>query len=204
MPWTVAVARQGLGKIFVSDGGGVWYYVGHSDFAVRLYCEHTTGSQRAAIATNAWYLDPVLFVVRTLPRSEQAGLFWRTALRWDAAHPSQQLCLATGKLWSYWRPWVEPSAYSFKYVVVSLVSLPLLLMGLAGLWSLRARGDPAVALVVAATVAGGSITAMVYSAEIRYRVPMVDPLLIPYAACVAMLPIERARAWLEARRLKVA
>jgi hypothetical protein len=193
-PWNLEVRRQGLGEVFVSDGGGVNYYVGHCDFAVRVYCEHTSGAERSAIVGNSWDLDPVFFFVHTLPRSEQARLFWRTALRWDSEHPSRQLCLATGKLWNFWRPWVEGMYYSWKFVVLSLVSLPLLLLGLAGLWKWRSDGDPTVASVVAAHVIGGSITTMVYMAEVRYRIPGIDSLLVPYAACFGVELVRGGRA----------
>jgi 4-amino-4-deoxy-L-arabinose transferase-like glycosyltransferase len=185
-PWSLAVERQGLGWVFSSDGGGAWYYVGHCDLAVRVYCEHTEGRERAAIIGTSQEMDPVLFVSRTLPRSEHARFFWRTALHWDSEHLSDQLCLATGKFWNYWRPWVEPHVYSRALFAASVVSLPLLLLGLVGLWRLRSSGDPALSLVVAANVVGGTITAMVYSTQIRYRIPVIDPLLVPYAACLAI------------------
>jgi hypothetical protein len=197
-PWNLAVRRQGLGEVFVSDGGGVNYYVGHSDFAVRIYCEHTSGRERTAIVGNSWDLDPVFFMVHTMPRSEQARLFWRTAFRWDSEHPSRQLCLATGKLWNYWRPWVEGKGYSWKFVALSLVSLPLLLLGLAGLWRWRSE-DATLASVTLAHVLGGSLTTMVYMAEVRYRIPGIDSLLVPYAACLGVEVVQQGMARRQAR-----
>jgi 4-amino-4-deoxy-L-arabinose transferase-like glycosyltransferase len=201
-PWSLAVQRQGLGLVLSSDGGGAWYYVGHCDFAVQVYCGGGTPKDRSAIVRSSWELDPVLFVSHTLPRSEQARLFWRTALKWDAEHLSAQPCLAAGKLWSYWRPWVNPDAYTWKLVAVSMVSLPLLLLGLLGLWKFRTNGGSGLAICVAANVVGGSLTAMVYSAEIRYRIPAIDPLLIPYAASAAAAFLDVARTRLRTRRLK--
>jgi hypothetical protein len=185
IPWSVVVERQGMGWVFVSDGGGIWYYMGHNDLAARLYCDHTTDRERAAIIGSSGEVDPVIFVARTLPRSEQARLFWRTALRWDAEHRSRQFCLATGKFWGFWRPWVEPHGYPWKLVAASLTSLPLLALGLIGVWSLR-RQDTGLALIVAVNAIGGTLTAMFYSTQVRYRIPVVDSLLVAYAACVVV------------------
>jgi hypothetical protein len=192
MPWSVAVERQGLGRLFVSDGGGLWYHVGHSDLAERIYCEHTRGRERSSlVGGGGWLLDPIHFAARTLPRSQQASLFWKTSLHWDAEHPSAQLCLAAGKFWMFWRPWVEPHAYSLPIVAMSFVSFPLLLLGLTGIWKLREEGNRGLALVVIANVATATILALVYSTEIRYRIPVVDLLLMPYAACLLVEGIDR-------------
>jgi hypothetical protein len=192
-PWSAAVERQGLGWVFSSDGGGAWYHVGHCDRAARTYCEHTTGRERAALIVSSDEFDPVIFMAHTLPRSEQARFFWWEALRWDSEHLSKELCLATGKFWGYWRPWVEPHAYSRALFAISLFSLPLLVLGLVGLWKLR-TGSSSLAWVVAAHAVAGTLTAVVYSTQIRYRIPSVDVLLVPFASCLAMDLLRRAKA----------
>lgn len=195
-PWSLEVERQGLGWLFVSDGGAGWYYIGHNDVALEIYCGHARGSARAALVSNGWELDPVTFAARTLPRSEHARFFRNAGMRWDREHLSSQLCLAGGKLWAFWRPWVEPSVYTWKFVAMSLLSLPVLLFGLCGLWRLGAERGGGLGLVVFANVLAGSLTAMAYSTEIRYRIPGVDSLLVPYASCFALDVVKRGVGWL--------
>jgi hypothetical protein len=199
LPWTLAVEQAGYGFVWVTDGGGVWYYMGHNDVAYELFCADNSRETRekliriGAPQLTQWpgYLRAAAAPVRQRPKE-----FWRVALEWDRAHLSEQPCLAVQKLYSFWRPWVNRDAYPLKIFLVSLVSAPTLLLGLWGTWLAWQRGERTATIFTWLVAGSGTVIAVVFSTEIRYRIPMVDVLLLSFVG----LAIDRSMAWLQARR----
>jgi 4-amino-4-deoxy-L-arabinose transferase-like glycosyltransferase len=180
LPWTFSCAAQGFGFVWVTDGGGIWYYNGHNDNAHRLYCGDLTAAEKLELndfpgtpfTRTALYAE-----AQRAPVREQQSVFWRAAFDWDRSHLSALPCVMLHKLVGYWRPWVAPYAYGRVAVLVSLAAVPVLGLGLFGL--LRGPRDALWAWALANIVAG-TVVAVVFSTQIRYRVPMVDVLLLPY------------------------
>ena len=181
LPWSFAVAEQGLGWIFVTDGGGVYYFMGHNDEAHRLFCEDAPAEERKRLlgfpGHNMFSQRPIYQEARSAPPAEQQGLFWKAALAWDRANLEKLPCLTMNKFINYWRPWVNPIAYGSSMVAISLTSLPVLFLGLYGVFQAFRKGERALAVFTAISLTAGTLVAVIFSTEIRYRIPVVDVLL---------------------------
>ncbi len=183
LTWTYVVHKRDLGLIWISDGGGIWYYAGHFDGALKLYgCAPATTEELRALLPGKFMMEgPVHDRARLLPPPKQQGEFWRTGLEWDRRNLDHQACLALRKFVAYWRPWVNSLGYSRTYVLLSTItSLPVLLGGLTGLIIALRRKERVLAMLVLASIVSSTVVAMIFSTEIRYRIPLVDLLLLPF------------------------
>jgi hypothetical protein len=92
---------------------------------------------------------------------------------------------------------VNPDGYPPKVVLVSLAALPVLGLGLWGLVLAWRRGERVLTVLVALNLAAGTVTAVVASTEVRYRVPVADVLLLPFAGFAIAWLWDRKRARIE-------
>jgi hypothetical protein len=184
LPWTFAVHDAGLGWVWVTDGGPVWYYMGHNDDIHEYLCGNPSASRRKELlkfpGADRFPERPVYQRALSLPPPERQPEFMRTARAWDRAHLGAQPCLAANKFYDYWRPWVNLDAYPLKVFLMSLFSAPVLLFGAAGTVIAFRRGERTGSIYAWIIAATGTVVAMVFSTEIRYRIPMVDVLLLPF------------------------
>lgn len=191
LPWSLAVWREGLGLIWVSDGMGLFYWIGHNDGIAALYCSSLSPAEAQTLRLSLAQVDPLRDIAASLPPAHQQGVYWQAALAWDRAHLALQPCLAWHKLVGYWRLWVNPAVYGRSLVMLSLASLPVLLLGGLGLvQSRRGRGRTLARLALLHALAG-TLVAVVFSTEIRYRVPLVDVLFFALAG----VAVEKLRCW---------
>lgn len=195
LPWSLAVARQGLGTMFITDGSGIYYYMGHNEAARKLNCEKLSVAEENALFAYADALskDPVYLEAAAAPQGQQSAVFWRGARAWDRQNLGSQPCLAMGKLWGFWRPWVNPAAYGKSTVLVSALAFPVLALGLFGLWRARKGPTRAHAILVGLQLLAATGAAVVFSTQVRYRIQTVDPLLIAFAGFAAAWALRRFR-----------
>jgi len=184
LPWSFVVHDAGLGWVWVTDGGPVWYYMGHTDDAYEYLCGNPSEARRKELlkfpGADRFPNRADYKYAATLPLAERQPSYMRAARAWDKAHLGAQPCLAAMKFYDYWRPWVRLDAYPFKVFLMSLFSAPVLLLGLAGTVVAFRRGERTASLYTWIIAATGTVVAMVFSTEIRYRIPMVDVLLLPF------------------------
>ena len=102
--------------------------------------------------------------------------------------------MTAGKVIGYWRPWVKPTHYGRRDVLVSLYSLPVLVLGIAGLVRARRRGERVLSTWTVLNMVAGTVTAAIFSTEVRYRIPIVDVLLLPFFGLAVMTLWDRLRA----------
>ena len=200
-PWVLHVHAQGLGWVPITDGGPVWYFMGHNDDAYELHCGHDLSPARYAelmAFPGQWAFTkrPVYF--EATASQEPQHVFMQAALAWDSANASKLPCLTMNKAWSYVRPWVNPRVFSPLYVLVSLTTLVLYVLAALGLraWRARGEGDDAARVFVglaALQCLAGLATAALFSTEIRYRIPIVDVLLMPVAGLGVAWLLQRVR-----------
>lgn len=195
VPWGMAVARQGLGTMFITDGAGIYYYMGHGDTAAKLYCSDLTPAQEQELHAYGKRLpfEPAYLAAKAAPQGQQSKVFLQAALEWDRQHLSLMPCLAMGKLWGYWRPFVRPGSYSRAAVLVSLASLPVIVFGFVGMWGAWKRGEHTLTVLTALQVLAGTAAAVIFSTEVRYRIQTVDVLLLPFAGLAIAAVLEKAR-----------
>jgi hypothetical protein len=185
-PWTILNWRATGDFIPVSTLGGCNLWIGNNPASLRVYEGRFAGS--AEFGAYGHYLQ------RVLPTSQTQA--W--GRRYSSASPGarQQLWLAAGlkemvhnpgttaklwayKTWGFWRPWLQPLAYSHRQVVLSgVVEVPLYAFALVGLVGLlrQRQARPFLWLVLAVAV-GSTLVSAVSISNVRYRVATVDPYL---------------------------
>jgi 4-amino-4-deoxy-L-arabinose transferase-like glycosyltransferase len=93
--------------------------------------------------------------------------------------PATQWKFIAEKAWLYWRPFLSPMEYSQKVVAASTIFfIGLYVLGLIGL----IRGGGQAILPVLLFFAAMWLAHLPYQISMRLRVPLVDPLMITFAA----------------------
>jgi len=175
-PWTVRNVRVHDRFVLVSAGGGVNFWIGN----------HPDAIGEGDLAANPHLKEAELEFRRAHPGlspEELEPLYYRDALASIAAAPGRWLLLLGRKLFYTAVP-IGPSytLHSTRYQAASVVSYllvaPLALMGLPRLLRAGRRRPTAVLLL------GGSavLTGLVFFPQERYRIPVMDPVLILAAA----------------------
>jgi hypothetical protein len=189
LPWSIAVHREGLGWMFMTDGLGASYFVGHSENAERIYCASISDEERKERlrfgSLARFNKTPEYALAKTLPPPQQDDVFLRSGLAWDRQHLGKLPCLFVMKVVHYWRPWGDPLVYSRSAVAVSLLSLPLLVLGTIGIWLALSGRRSTLAALAACHALAATLSAGLIHATIRYRVPIIDLLWMPFFGYVA-------------------
>ncbi|MGE3518801.1 MAG: glycosyltransferase family 39 protein [Vicinamibacterales bacterium] len=174
-PWTMRnYAREGR-LILVASEGGVTFWTGNHPLAAGDGDLSTSPALKAALAELQGR-----YPART--GAELEPVYYREALRWMREHPWAWLELEVRKAFFLVVP-VGPSyaQHSIRYAALSigsyLVLLPLAAAGFVRLGSARARA-PGLWLL------GGSavLLALIFFPQERFRIPVIDPLLIVCAS----------------------
>ena len=106
------------------------------------------------------------------------------------------------KTWGFWRPWLQPMAYSNRDVALSkLVEGALYAFALVGLVVLirRRESRPFLGLLLA-VVAGSTLVSTIFISNLRYRVPTVDPYLYVLGAVGLAAAVRWSRVFESPRR----
>jgi hypothetical protein len=174
-PWTIRNVREYGRFVLVASEGGVTFWTGN----------HPLARGEGDLAAN-----PVLKMAELQFRRAHPGLtaeeleplYYRDALNWIAAHPGQWLVLLLRKIFYTVVP-AGPSytLHSTKYWAASvssyLVVLSLALVGYRRLWIDRRRPTAVLLLGASAVLVG-----LVFFPQERFRIPVIDPVLIIGAA----------------------
>lgn len=183
--WVYSIYQQGHGFVWVSDGGAVFYYMGHNDLAYELYCEELTDARRKELLEFPGHVGehPAFVEARSLPSAERIPHIWAAAKAWDRENMSKLPCLGLARIGDFWSPWVNVHAHGWAKALVSIAtSGPVLYLGLFGLILAWRRGERVLTMIVAQNLLAGTLVAVVFSTAIRYRVPIIDLLLLPFLA----------------------
>lgn len=135
------------------------YYNAYRARTKAEYYQNLDGSVRAISLTNG------------IPREKWLPL----ATQFKAEHPAEWRAVQFYKIRHVLRPWLNPVAFTRMEVIVSaLVSIPLFLGAGAELIRRRGRLDSFGTLLAALTLSGFLIGGVVFSASVRYRIPLMD------------------------------
>ena len=174
-PWTVRNARTYGRFVLVASEGGVTFWTGN----------HPLARGEGDLAANPTLKVAELEFRRAHPglsAEELEPLYYRAALEWIAANPGRWIALLGRKIFFTAVP-VGPSytLHSTKYWAASvasyLVVLALAAVGFRRLWADTHR-PTAVLLLGASSVLVG----LVFFPQERFRIPVIDPVLILGAA----------------------
>jgi 4-amino-4-deoxy-L-arabinose transferase-like glycosyltransferase len=187
-PWTLANWYRTHELILINDIGGYAMWVGNVPEILPVY----EGNFRDSVEFNR-YADHVNVDLAfekmnewestvgysNLSLKQREALWQAEAVKNARENPGLTVRLVFEKAWAFWKPYLNPSAYSAKVAVVSgvfLVALYLLsLYGAKVVWQ-DIDGKRAIILLgilfLSATVVHALIIGM-----IRYRIPYVDPYL---------------------------
>lgn len=191
-PWTAYKSTESGRFILIASEGGITLW---------------TGNNPRAIGEGDMAANPAIKELNREIRARHSDLgpdqleqvYNREALRFIVGHPLQWSWLVAKKLFYTWVP-IGPSyiLHSTRFLVATvpayLVVLPFGLLGW-GLLARRRRPRPVVLYLLVGSVLA---TNLVFFPQERFRVPVLDPMLLIGAA--VWLDSGRLGAWLSGRR----
>jgi 4-amino-4-deoxy-L-arabinose transferase-like glycosyltransferase len=175
-PWTIRNYLHEGRFVAVASEGGVTFWTGNHPHAIG----------EGDLAANPELKRDAL-VLRaqhpTLTEDEMERVYYHEAFGWIGAHPWRWLALEIRKIFYLVVP-IGPSyrLHSFRYLAASLLSYGLLLpAAVIGFWRARPRRGTVPGL----WLLGGSAVLMclIFFPQERFRIPMIDPVLVVCAAC---------------------
>jgi 4-amino-4-deoxy-L-arabinose transferase-like glycosyltransferase len=174
-PWTLRASERAGRFVLVASEGGVTFWTGNHPLAVGD--GDLAANPQLKIASQA-----LKNAHPDLTEEQMEPIYYREALAWMRAHPIDWLALEARKMWYLVAP-VGPSyrLHSWRYFIASAGTYLLLLpMAVAGAWRLgAARGQlPGLWLLLAAAI----VTCLIFFPQERFRIPVIDPVLIICAA----------------------
>jgi len=174
-PWTLRASERASRFVLVASEGGVTFWTGNHPLAVGD--GDLAANPQLKIASRA-----LRNAHPDLTEEQMEPIYYREALAWMRAHPIDWLVLEARKVWYLAAP-VGPSyrLHSWRYFIASAGTYLLLLpMAVAGAWRLGAtRGQlPGLWLLLAAAI----VTCLIFFPQERFRIPVIDPVLIICAA----------------------
>jgi 4-amino-4-deoxy-L-arabinose transferase-like glycosyltransferase len=174
-PWTLRASERAGRFVLVASEGGVTFWTGNHPLAVGD--GDLAANPQLKIASQA-----LRNAHPDLTEEQMEPIYYREALAWMRAHPIDWLVLEARKVLYLVAP-VGPSyrLHSWRYFIASAGTYLLLLpMAVAGAWRLGgARGQlPGLWLLLAAAI----VTCLIFFPQERFRIPVIDPVLIICAA----------------------
>jgi hypothetical protein len=174
LPWGVRNYRRDGRFVLVASEGGVTFWTGNNALARgEGDMAANPAIKRASQALHAAH--------PTLTEDQLEPIYYQEAFTWIRTHPADWLWLEARKLFYLVVP-IGPSytLHSPRYLVASVVSyglvLPLAIAGLV-LGGRRWAATPGTWLMLAAAVA----MCLVFFPQERFRLPVIDPVLILFA-----------------------
>ena len=186
-PWTARNTRVHGRLVLVASEGGVTFWTGN----------HPLARGEGDLAANPELKLADLEFRRAHPgltSEELEPLYYRDALRLIAAQPWQWLGLLLRKAFYTVVP-VGPSytLHSTRYWAASVISylalLPVAVLGMRRLW--RSERRPTAVLLLGASAV---LVGLVFFPQERFRIPVIDPVLIVAAAPVVAAAARMRRA----------
>ncbi|MBM4134678.1 MAG: glycosyltransferase family 39 protein [Nitrospira sp.] len=168
----------------ILDGSGLNFWIANSEESVRLFRAETP-EEFKRIQRTLWMevLPAFEQEIGALAPASRDAFYFRRGWEELRAHPGTSLWLAYERLKIFWSPWVHPKVYGLKEVLVSAAAtVPLFVLGFATLWRRIRRGCPDAVFAGLAMVLITLVAGMLFNTEIRWRIPLIDTLLILYTA----------------------
>lgn len=174
-PWTLRASERAGRFVLVASEGGVTFWTGNHPLAVGD--GDLAANPQLKIASQA-----LKNAHPELTEEQMEPIYYREALAWMRAHPIDWLALEARKVLYLVAP-MGPSyrLHSWRYFIASAGTYLLLLpMAVAGAWRLGAarRQLPGLWLLLAAAI----VTCLMFFPQERFRIPVIDPVLIICAA----------------------
>jgi len=193
LPWSFYNLRTRGEFILINDAGGFALWSGNTSANLRIYegtfaskeetqqYQDYLGKELAAEQIAEW--EHTTGYSR-LSYKERESLWQQKAIENAKADPAITARLILWKLVAYWRPWLSPSIYSTKGMLISAAMLvPLLVLGLAGMFiSLKRQRTRKVVIVYLVMLLFVSAVHAIVVSSIRLRLPYVDPFMTIFAA----------------------
>ena len=168
----------------ILDGSGLNFWIANSDESIRLL-NAKTGEEFKQIQLHLWMdvLPAFEEEIGNLAPASRDAFYLEKGWEDFKAHPGVSLWMMYERFKIFWGPWVHPKAYGMREVIVSaLASIPLFICGFFTLLSGVRKGSPDSLFAVLAMVTITLVAGMVFNTEIRWRIPLIDTLLILFTA----------------------
>ena len=121
--------------------------------------------------------------IEALGPAERDAHYFRQGLVKFKENPAQSLWMMTERFKIFWKPWVHPLAYGRREVILSaLASIPLFFFGFWGVFQRLQHRQPEAVFFLLSIIPITLVTGMIFNTEIRFRIPVLDSLLVVFAA----------------------
>jgi 4-amino-4-deoxy-L-arabinose transferase-like glycosyltransferase len=178
-PWTARNYRHYGRFVFVATEGGVTFWTGNHPLAIGDGdMAANPALKRANLELRAQHPD--------LSEEQMEPVYYEEAFAWMRAHPARWLTLEIRKAFYLVVP-AGPSyrLHSFRYYAASVVSYGLVLpAAVIGFWRLSGRRGRARGLWLLG--ASAVLTCLIFFPQERFRIPIIDPVLIICAGALWM------------------
>jgi 4-amino-4-deoxy-L-arabinose transferase-like glycosyltransferase len=174
-PWTIRNYTVHHALVPISTNGGFNFYLGNAGYAA--WAGKNTDAQAMP---DAGILTDTEMERSRIPVSEIAAehAAYRAGLDFVREHPAQFVRQYLVKLYDYWHFWLS-AGHSLPARLISLLGYGgILAGGILGMYWYRNPAFPGVAALFAGAALFSSLIYGLFLANIRMRVPMVDPWLI--------------------------
>ncbi|MCM8811708.1 MAG: glycosyltransferase family 39 protein [Candidatus Omnitrophica bacterium] len=165
------------------DGSGMNFWIANSPHSAHIF-KAKTASQFRSAQQHLWMevLPAMSKRLEHLSPGDRDRIYYKMGWREFEKNPERSLWLMAERFRIFWRPWVHPLAYGPKEVFLSgIASLPLFFIGFLYLFSRFRAKTPEACFTVLSIILITLVVGMVNNTEIRFRVPLIDTLLIVYA-----------------------
>jgi len=176
-PWALRNASLGYGFRFTDSMDGLSFYQGNSPFAEKYYFEHIH-------LQNVYGMQWREVLGLTAPPDDSA-YHYRKGFEYIRENPRKAMKLLATKIAHFWKLW--PHEQRDPVTILSYALIPPL--GFLGL-ILGLRSHQRVVFFLLGTFFTFTMSFGIVWVEVRYRIPIVDPFLILFAASLAF-PKER-------------
>lgn len=204
LPWTYSNYLRTKGEfILINDAGGYALWVGNVPEAARFYFGEFENPKA--------FMDYMNYVNEDLARekvaewentigfsklslNERKKLWTDEAIRNMREDPGITFELWVGKTWAFWKPYLNPTAYSWKVVAISATYfVPLYILAVIGMFILRDyEGGKEWVILSGILFLAATLLHAVVLGMTRYRVTYVDA----YLAIFAAVPLTSLWRWI--------
>jgi 4-amino-4-deoxy-L-arabinose transferase-like glycosyltransferase len=170
-PWTLRNASLGYGFRMSDSRDGITFYYGNSPFAEHYYFENTDIRE---VYGDRWREHMGLTGELT-----DSAYYYAKAFEYIREHPRMWMRLMLVKLAAFWKMW--PYHNRNPVTIAGYAFVPV--FGLLGFFLFLPRA-PSVGMLILITFLLFTVFFTVYFVDIRYRIPVIDPFLVLFAASV--------------------
>jgi len=185
VPWTIRNYIVYKEFILVNNANGLTFFAGNNEYLVKILSATTREEYQRHTQDYIRCYYGLINEMKEWPNAAVQKRWYSLSFKFIHDNPRAWVWLRWKNFVAFWHPYVHPLAFSKKMFVMSFVYLgPILFLGLfelfRQLWVRQIRYGDSVLVFMIMAVATSHF--LITETMLRYRMPLVDPLLIVFAS----------------------